>query len=123
MESDTPVAPELIARTIELTAEQDMFDEVRAKLIKASGLCLLKQGQPAQAVEQFKRAVELDERCGVGKAHRDHRARAPARTAAGRRTSAPRTGQHRVRHTTACSDAPPAQLTERNPRTWGRLGS
>ena len=67
MESDTPVAPELIARTIELTAEQDMFDEVRAKLLKASGLCLLKQGQPAQAVEQFKRAVELDERCGVKK--------------------------------------------------------
>jgi hypothetical protein len=67
MDGDTPIPPELITLTLELTADKDMFDQVRAKLLKAQGLCLLKAGQQAAAMEPLKRALELDDRCGVKK--------------------------------------------------------
>lgn len=67
MDTATPVPSELITRTIELTAEQDMFDQVQAKLLKAQGLALIQAGQQAEALEPLKRALALDERCGVKK--------------------------------------------------------
>ena len=67
MDGDTPIQPELITMTLDLTTDQDMFDQVRAKLLKAQGLGLLKAGQQAAAMEPLKRALELDERCGVKK--------------------------------------------------------
>lgn len=67
MDGDTPIPPELITLTLELTMDKDMFDQVRAKLLKAQGLCLLKAGQQAAAMEPLKRALELDDRCGVKK--------------------------------------------------------
>jgi tetratricopeptide (TPR) repeat protein len=67
MDGDTPIQPELITLTLELTTDQDMFDQVRAKLLKAQGLCLIKAGQQAAAMDPLKRALELDERCGVKK--------------------------------------------------------
>jgi tetratricopeptide (TPR) repeat protein len=67
MDGDTPIPPELITLTLELTTDKDMFDQVRAKLLKAQGLCLLKAGQQAAAMEPLKRALELDDRCGVKK--------------------------------------------------------
>lgn len=35
MDGDTPIPPELITMTLELTTDKDMFDQVRAKLLKA----------------------------------------------------------------------------------------
>lgn len=67
MDTATPVPSELITRTIELTAEQDMFDQVQAKLLKVQGLALIQAGQQAEALEPLKRALALDERCGVKK--------------------------------------------------------
>lgn len=67
MDGDTPIPPELITMTLDLTTDKDMFDQVRAKLLKAQGLCLLKAGQQAAAMDPLKRALELDERCGVKK--------------------------------------------------------
>lgn len=67
MDSENPIEPELITHTLALTEKQDMFDQVRAKLLKTQGLCLLKVGQLAEAIEPLKRALELDERCGVKK--------------------------------------------------------
>jgi hypothetical protein len=67
MDGDTPIPPELITLTLELTTDKDMFDQVRAKLLKAQGLCLLKAGQQVAAMDPLKRALELDDRCGVKK--------------------------------------------------------
>lgn len=63
----------VLHRTAELTAEQDMPDEVRAKLHLALGratlfgLTLDAQGQPGQVdtgIELLKRAIELHDKCG-----------------------------------------------------------
>ncbi|WP_311968595.1 terminase endonuclease subunit [Pseudomonas baltica] len=60
-------------RTMELTAEQDMPDEARAKLYLATGratvagLTLENPGQPGQVaagIELLKRAIELNSSCG-----------------------------------------------------------
>lgn len=67
IESQNPVNPELTARVIALTQDEDMFDQVRAKLLKAHGLGLLKAGSLVSAVDYLKRALELDEKCGVKK--------------------------------------------------------
>lgn len=67
IESQNPVNPELTARVITLTQDEDMFDQVRAKLLKAHGLGLLKAGNLADCVDYLKRALELDEKCGVKK--------------------------------------------------------
>ncbi|MFB0974573.1 MAG: phage terminase small subunit [Tolumonas sp.] len=67
IESQNPVNPELTARVIALTQDEDMFDQVRAKLLKAHGLGLLKAGNLADCVDYLKRALELDEKCGVKK--------------------------------------------------------
>jgi len=57
-----------------LTENEDIFDEVRAKLFKAKGLCLARgvDGAPganarAAALANLNRARELHERCGVTK--------------------------------------------------------
>ena len=67
MDGDTPIPPELITMTLDMTTDQDMFDQVRAKLLKAQGLALIQAGQQAEAMEPLKRALALDERCGVKK--------------------------------------------------------
>lgn len=67
IESQNPVDPELTARVIAITQDKDMFDQVRAKLLKAHGLGLLKAGSLVSAVDYLKRALELDEKCGVKK--------------------------------------------------------
>ena len=63
----------VLHRTAELTAEQDMPDEVRAKLNLALGratlfgLTLDAPGQPGQVdtgIELLKRAIELHDKCG-----------------------------------------------------------
>ena len=54
-------------QAIALTEKQDMFDQVRARLLKAYGMTLAKSGRQTEAVEPLKRALELDERSGVKK--------------------------------------------------------
>jgi tetratricopeptide (TPR) repeat protein len=54
----------ILLKFAELVADKDMFDQVRAKLNKAIGYAL-KETQPDQALGYLKRALELDEDCGV----------------------------------------------------------
>ena len=67
MDSESAVSPDLIGKTISLTEEHDMFDQVRARLLKAYGMSLTKSGNQTEAVEPLKRALELDDRSGVKK--------------------------------------------------------
>ena len=67
MDGENAVPAELIGKAIALTEEHDMFDQVRARLLKAYGMALTKSGNQSAAVEPLKRALELDERSGVKK--------------------------------------------------------
>ncbi|KAF1072709.1 MAG: hypothetical protein GAK45_00144 [Pseudomonas citronellolis] len=67
---------DVLTRTAELTAEQDMPDQVRAKLHRALGLAALhglndenlgRSGQVAAGITDLKRAIELHESCGAKK--------------------------------------------------------
>lgn len=58
------VDADILLKFAELVADKDMFDQVRAKLNKAIGYAL-KETQPDQALGYLKRALELDESCGV----------------------------------------------------------
>ncbi|MNP41788.1 Phage small terminase subunit [compost metagenome] len=73
MKTGQPFDIAVLHRTAELTAEQDMPDEVRAKLNLALGratllgLTLDTPGQPGQVdagIELLKRAIELHDKCG-----------------------------------------------------------
>ena len=59
-----PVDVNILLKFADLVADKDMFDEVRAKLNKAIGYAL-KETQPEQALFYLKRALELDDGCGV----------------------------------------------------------
>jgi hypothetical protein len=61
------VAPDVLERTWQLTEPHDMFDPVRARLLKVIGLAWQQAGQGSRAIEPLKRALELDDRCGVKK--------------------------------------------------------
>lgn len=65
--TDQPLDAELILQTHELTRDQDMFDQVRAKLHKAIGMAMEAADRLPDAVEHYNRALELDERIGVKK--------------------------------------------------------
>lgn len=56
----------IIEQTIQLTAEQDMPDEVRSKLHKELGLQQLEQN-PNAALSNLKRATQLNDKAGVKK--------------------------------------------------------
>ncbi|MCX8578827.1 hypothetical protein J3U35_05175 [Gilliamella sp. B2717] len=58
------VNADVLLKFAELVADKDMFDEVRAKFNKAVGY-VLKETQPEQALFYLKRALELDDGCGV----------------------------------------------------------
>lgn len=64
--SEQAVDVPALQRGLDLTAEHDMPDEVRAKLTKAVGLAL-RDSQPAVALEHLRRAVALHERVGAKK--------------------------------------------------------
>lgn len=51
----------------QLTRDADMHDQIRAKLHKAEGYAFRAAGLSEAALEHLKRALELDERCGVKK--------------------------------------------------------
>ena len=65
--TETAIPAELLLKTYELTKDQDMFDQVRAKMHKAIGMAMEGEDQLALAAEHYTRALELDERIGVKK--------------------------------------------------------
>ena len=67
MEGENAVSSALLRQVISITENHDMFDQVRARLLKAYGMSLTKSGDLEGAIEPLKRALELDERCGVKK--------------------------------------------------------
>lgn len=71
-----PFDIDVLHRTAELTAEQDMPDEVRAKLHRAMGLATLqgltednpgRAGQVDAGIAELTRAIELNDKCGAKK--------------------------------------------------------
>lgn len=73
MKADQPFDIAVLLRTAELTAEQDMPDEVRAKLFLALARATLtgldadnpgKPGQVDEGIALLKRAIELHDKCG-----------------------------------------------------------
>lgn len=62
-----PVSIDDLLTTLKLTDEEDMPDQVRAKLHKIIGLLLRDNDKPEQALPHLKRAFQLDSRCGVKK--------------------------------------------------------
>lgn len=58
---------EHLLATLTLTDEEDMPDQVRAKLHKSVGLVLRDGGKPEQGLTHLKRAFQLDSRSGVKK--------------------------------------------------------
>lgn len=73
---DQAMTLDQLARLCQITADEDMPDEVRAKLEKVTGRTMLLQvnaNEPAaadatwltQALGHFKRALQLHEKCGV----------------------------------------------------------
>lgn len=61
-----PFDPEILQRTAELTSDEDMFDQVRAKLHKELGL-LLDSFDKAAALSHLQRAMQLHDKVGVKK--------------------------------------------------------
>ncbi|MEJ1436559.1 MAG: phage terminase small subunit [Candidatus Sedimenticola sp. (ex Thyasira tokunagai)] len=57
---------EVLDRVDHLVRDADMPDQVRAKLHKAFGLNL-QESDPAAAITNFERALELNDKCGVKK--------------------------------------------------------
>ena len=75
-EAGTPVYPDALLQVADLVQDQDMPDEVRAKLCKAIGYAQLAhiEREPAEvdarraaALEYLKRALALHDKCGVKK--------------------------------------------------------
>lgn len=67
---NTAPSSELLLEYVELLADSDMFDQVRAKLLKATGRALLLNGNAdddAKALEMMKRAIALHDRIGLKK--------------------------------------------------------
>ena len=67
LETETPVAAELLSQTVALTRDFDMYDEARAKLYKQLGLAQQAEKMPVDALASFEKALQLHERCGVKK--------------------------------------------------------
>ncbi|MGD8204984.1 terminase endonuclease subunit [Pantoea sp. FN0305] len=62
----TPFDAGLLLQTLDAVGELDMPDQSRARLHKSLGW-LLRESDPATALNHLKTALQLDERCGVKK--------------------------------------------------------
>lgn len=67
IDSEAPVAIEHLERVSNMVAELDIYDQVRAKLMKAMGITYGKGGDNERAIAHLKKALELDEKSGVKK--------------------------------------------------------
>ncbi|URQ60035.1 terminase endonuclease subunit [Pantoea alhagi] len=64
--ADTPFDAGLLMQTLDAVGTLDMPDQSRARLHKSLGW-LLRESDPATALNHLKTALQLDERCGVKK--------------------------------------------------------
>ena len=62
----TPFDPDLLIQTLDAIGSLDMPDQSRARLHKSLGY-VLRESNPAAALNHLKHALQLDERCGVKK--------------------------------------------------------
>jgi len=62
----TPFDPDLLLEALEVVDAHDMPDQSRARLHKSIGW-VLTESSPASALNHLKRALQLDEKCGVKK--------------------------------------------------------
>jgi len=62
----TPFDPALLLEALEVVDSHDMPDQSRARLHKSIGW-VLTESSPASALNHLKRALQLDEKCGVKK--------------------------------------------------------
>lgn len=62
----TPFDPALLLEALEVVDTHDMPDQSRARLHKSIGW-VLTESSPASALNHLKRALQLDEKCGVKK--------------------------------------------------------
>lgn len=64
-DTDTPVEIKHLERVRDLVADQDIYDSVRAKLMKALGLMYDGNQQYAKAADHYAKALQLDSKSGV----------------------------------------------------------
>ncbi|WP_053143683.1 terminase endonuclease subunit [Erwinia billingiae] len=64
--ADTPFDAELLLQTLDVIDGLDMPDQSRARLHKSLGY-VLRESQPVSALNHLKRAMQLDDKCGVKK--------------------------------------------------------
>ncbi|MDE1190139.1 MAG: terminase endonuclease subunit [Pantoea sp.] len=64
--ADTPFDAELLMQTLDVIGSLDMPDQSRARLHKSIGN-VLTESQPVSALNHLRRALQLDEKCGVKK--------------------------------------------------------
>ncbi len=64
--AEAPFEPALLLEALEVVDAHDMPDQSRARLHKSIGW-VLTESNPASALNHLKRALQLDERCGVKK--------------------------------------------------------
>ncbi|ERK13267.1 Phage terminase, endonuclease subunit [Pantoea sp. AS-PWVM4] len=64
--TDTPFDAELLMQTLDAIGSLDMPDQSRARLHKSIGN-VLTESQPVSALNHLRRALQLDEKCGVKK--------------------------------------------------------
>lgn len=67
IETDTPVSSEQLNATLELTADCDMYDEARAKLLRQLGHALEAEGKLDAALNAYQQALALNDKVGVKK--------------------------------------------------------
>lgn len=65
LRADQPFDAEVLSRTNALTADRDMPDQARAKLLKALGMALRSADRKADALAALSRALELNPNAGV----------------------------------------------------------
>lgn len=64
--AETPFDERLLLQVLDVTGSLDMPDQSRARLHKSTGW-LLRESDPHAALDHLRRALQLDERCGVKK--------------------------------------------------------
>ncbi|QEW33231.1 hypothetical protein D0N50_16795 [Erwinia billingiae] len=64
--AETPFDAELLLQTLDVIDGLDMPDQSRARLHKSLGY-VLRESQPVSALNHLKRAMQLDDKCGVKK--------------------------------------------------------
>jgi tetratricopeptide (TPR) repeat protein len=67
IETETPVKSEQLKAVLDLTAECDMYDEARAKLLRQMGQAFEAEGELTAALDAYQQALALNDKVGVKK--------------------------------------------------------